>query len=575
MNDSSTLGLLFEIAADPTKANEALNLFDEQAQISAQRIQIAMENARTAIQDGFGQTAAAADLAAAGLTESAAKMAAAELEARMASDALKDSQPPLQEELDETAVSADAVELALGTAFSAVAVLGLVGILTTQLPHALEVAEEYLSGWDQAAQKAFEDEQEKVRKLADEFIRFEGSLAKAQGKDPIAKQLEEQNQQLDQATAKWTALRHQLDQSVSIGASEGGVLFPTHKLEEEMKLVEKDIDHIRKTIDDLNRQAEKARAEDEAQTAKWFERKIGEADRFHEQQAKKAEEAARKEFEAAKKHGDEQLAYVAHLLKNREELEKDAAATERTLEQTRLERSNLHTQLIEKNEEQVTRELEKNTRARVKLILDEYKERERIVKQHEKIENEAIRASEQYEHRVMQEKMQMWRQFESVGLNALSHLHGAQKLWGEAAIRIITEVMMANLQKDLQEQKGILVKSALKAKEQAADAIAAFARYDFWAGAEHLAAAAAYGALAAEPIISAAIGVAGVGGGGGGGGSFSGSPGGAPGLPPAMAGGAGPGGNVHVVILGPSDSAQWMHNLIRDGIRYNNLGPIQ
>jgi hypothetical protein len=43
---------------------------------------------------------------------------------------------------------------------------------------------------------------------------------------------------------------------------------------------------------------------------------------------------------------------------------------------------------------------------------------------------------------------------QGIGLNVFSHLSAATKLWADVSIKMITEVMLAIMQKDLQEQSG-------------------------------------------------------------------------------------------------------------------------
>lgn len=183
---------------------------------------------------------------------------------------------------------------------------------------------------------------------------------------------------------------------------------------------------------------------------------------------------------------------------------------------------------------------------------------------------------EQQTRRVMNEHIRLYQQAERIGLDMFSHLRGASKIWADTSVKMIDEIMLAILQKDLQEQKGIMVTAALKAKMQAAEAIAAFASGNLWAGAEHTLAAAAFGALAAEPIISAAIGAseAGRSSGGGGGGGYGG-PGGYGGGSgvgvPLAAGGGAPGGTLHVVIMGESEQANYFAGMLTNGVRNGSI----
>jgi len=48
----------------------------------------------------------------------------------------------------------------------------------------------------------------------------------------------------------------------------------------------------------------------------------------------------------------------------------------------------------------------------------------------------------------------MLHQLQGIGLNSFSHLCAATKLWADVSIKMITEVMLAIMQKDLQEQSG-------------------------------------------------------------------------------------------------------------------------
>jgi hypothetical protein len=53
----------------------------------------------------------------------------------------------------------------------------------------------------------------------------------------------------------------------------------------------------------------------------------------------------------------------------------------------------------------------------------------------------------------MNRQIGMLHELQGIGLNLFSHLSAATKLWADVSIKMITEVMLAIMQKDLQEQK--------------------------------------------------------------------------------------------------------------------------
>ena len=63
-------------------------------------------------------------------------------------------------------------------------------------------------------------------------------------------------------------------------------------------------------------------------------------------------------------------------------------------------------------------------------------------------------AVDQGRRQVMNQQISMLHELQGIGLNVFSHLIGATKLWADASINMITEVMLPIIQKDLQEQKG-------------------------------------------------------------------------------------------------------------------------
>lgn len=190
MDDNSTLGLLFEIAADPSKAVEGLSGLDSAATASAAKIQQAMENAKLAMDQGLGEAMARTQLVSAGLSEEAAKLAVQQIQAAEASQQLASALPAVSEAADRAEYSItnarmsmmelesmagirapraintfishlDGVGPALSVAFGGIAVLGIIDLIETQLPAAIDKAEGALTGWNKEAQKAF-DEQIKI-----------------------------------------------------------------------------------------------------------------------------------------------------------------------------------------------------------------------------------------------------------------------------------------------------------------------------------------------------------------------------------------------------------------------------
>jgi hypothetical protein len=54
----------------------------------------------------------------------------------------------------------------------------------------------------------------------------------------------------------------------------------------------------------------------------------------------------------------------------------------------------------------------------------------------------------------MNRQISMLHELQGIGLNVFFHWSAATKLWADVSIRMITEVMLAIMQKDLQEQSG-------------------------------------------------------------------------------------------------------------------------
>lgn len=126
------------------------------------------------------------------------------------------------------------------------------------------------------------------------------------------------------------------------------------------------------------------------------------------------------------------------------------------------------------------------------------------------------------EHAALQQRIQMFNQLANVASAAFSHMSGAARIWADVTLQTIREIVTAVIEKNLTEQKDITSISLLKAGKAAGDAYDAAAAGNFWAAAKYTAAAVAYGSVAAAPIAALAIGSMGGGGGNSGGSTPSG-----------------------------------------------------
>jgi hypothetical protein len=124
MASDSVLGLLFEISADPSKAVAGTELFRDKTVASTEAIKAALANAQVALEQGLGQFSAETQLMAAGLTESAAKAAAAELQQKTAAVEAAEGLQQQTAATEETTAASASLDLQLKVLIATIAANG-------------------------------------------------------------------------------------------------------------------------------------------------------------------------------------------------------------------------------------------------------------------------------------------------------------------------------------------------------------------------------------------------------------------------------------------------------------------
>jgi hypothetical protein len=330
------LQLLFEIAADPSKAVGATELFRDKTVASTAAIQAALQNAQIALEQGLGEFSAKTQLLAAGVSEAAAKAVVAELQMKTAaasstSDiaewaaALGTAKKGLSEaelasidfgralagqggvtnSVTEARIAAQGLAQDLGihlpraatsflaklpeigpllsVAFAPIAIIGLIEALG-QVPKMFEKLEGAVTGWGETAKKEYEKQLELNDRYAERLGKtYEATIALAEARQKSAVATREEAEQTEVLYATSGLLGLAMEK-LNIG--------PLHAL----------LDAADKAQEKANELALKA-AELQAKSFADYAKKVSQgtlADE-HEKILKKIEEEDKKREEASKK----------------------------------------------------------------------------------------------------------------------------------------------------------------------------------------------------------------------------------------------------------------------------------
>lgn len=102
-------------------------------------------------------------------------------------------------------------------------------------------------------------------------------------------------------------------------------------------------------------------------------------------------------------------------------------------------------------------------------------------------------------------RIAMLHQLGSVSNAVFAGMSQSVRRWANVVEMAVMQVITALITKNMQEQKDILTISALKGYHYAAQAVADLGDGNFWAAAKHAAAASMFFAVAATPVIGAAV----------------------------------------------------------------------
>lgn len=115
---------------------------------------------------------------------------------------------------------------ALASAFSVVAVIGIVDVIATQLPAAFEKLGGYITGWDETRKKAYDHFLEDNKKAIDELTRFQAKMAEISGGQQAGNEvtLEQKLKEAGDASRTAASLRAQANGlPINVGGA-GGLL---------------------------------------------------------------------------------------------------------------------------------------------------------------------------------------------------------------------------------------------------------------------------------------------------------------------------------------------------------------
>lgn len=149
--DTSTLGLMFEISADPSKGIVAAQQFSEQVTAAMQQMAVELETVKAQLADTQVQLEA--------LSTSHVRVGNTSKEAREAIRGMGEELGlHMPRFISSFITEIEGVGPALASAFSVVAIVGIVEMVAEQLPKAYDKLVEKITGWDKEAQAAYKNQ---------------------------------------------------------------------------------------------------------------------------------------------------------------------------------------------------------------------------------------------------------------------------------------------------------------------------------------------------------------------------------------------------------------------------------
>ncbi len=577
MADESSLGLMFDISADPAKALAAIETFagGTAASLAGLQSTLAGTAASTAVNaeamTAWGATADSLAVAFAGVAPVIESTAHQSTEARHALKELEDMMGiHVPRGINTFLTHISLVGGALAAAFSVVMVAGLVKVIAEQLPEAFEKLMGYLSGWDEAAKKAFSEEvkaADDLRATMDAYanilqkarnLGLEGSAAQVADLQMVKTEIAQTTSRIAELEVKANIQRasaKELQGEIENTADDTGMRLKVLAAQQQVFLdkaeeLDKRSDVLRDKRQKLEEQLPMAEAKLREASRTEGEKAAKEATARLEKQSKEQDrenERRLKMDEDLTKQNQKNAEDRAKLILNEVQFKAKADADARISSQRGMDQE---LAAFHKGQDERVRDYIRTAQTAAKTAADRAKAEENF----ENVYENVYRVHQRFEERMARDKMRLNQQWVRGTMGALdavgSALQGHHKL--EVALTI--------------------AKAALRAGMEIAEAFAAAARHDYGASALHTKAAIAFAAIQA---ISTTVGaVAGGGSGGGGYGGASGAVGAtAAGPAPAMAaGGAGhQGGNYHIIVMGDQQGAAHIAGMVDHAVRFQGV----
>src|SRR5207244_3050477 len=432
-----------------------------------------------------------------------------------------------------------------------------------------------MTGWDKTAKAAFQEQintVETLRKALDQYaitlhkatgVGLEGSAKQIHDQQTLNLQIQLTQSRVDGLVEKQRLLQAEaktISEDMKNSADETGAYTSMlgkqyDVLMDKSKMYDADIEKERESITQLL--AEQPRMEAEITAAK-----VKEEDKRTKETEKAIKERLRQEEEAARINGvlyKQVMEERKKFIEETEKLEQERRKFQFEAEQEYFRESN-------KGLEEELKEFKKGTDYHVKTIVDQYKEEIRVKKEADKEFEKLDRELEENELRMLRQRQRHFQEFGNIASGVFSHLTGSAQAWAEASVKAFEEVAIALFVQAETENQSLITKAILKAQFYAAQALADLGDFNYFAAAKHGAAAVAFAAMAAAPIISAAA--AGGGAHAGAGGGPSGGGGGYGGGSARMAQGTQGGGpQLHIVVMGQGEQAQYFASMLNKGVR--------
>ncbi len=554
----TTLGMLLRIEADPSQADAALHSVRGSVEEFGREVQSTTAVALAPMREHFG------------------RMPSELTEARHALHGVgEEIGIHIPRFIQSFLVQLGPVGPALASAFSIIAIIGIVQLVAEKLPEAFGKLTEVLTGWGESAKKQYEGVLEANRKVEEGLLHFQMRLNEAMGKpaetnlELVRSKLVETQRQIVQVTAaiENAAPSHELYAMALRSMSEGAI-----QVREDTTALQHQLEGLKKTQENLVALQSRLADDYAIHVIRQDEQLYAEGSKLVKEGAKLEEERTKKHYEEMlKRQQHEQEAWNAHVKfddearKADEQTAKLVAENEANAAKFRFEVTKTYWEEEKKGEDELQRTLAETTRLRVHTIMEGYREEQRLAR-------ENARELERLEHELDSMMSRMYAQrarhiqeFGSIASGVFTHLRGVQRQWADASVKAFEEVATALLIEANTENQSLISKAVLKAQYEAGEALSAAARYDFFAAAKHGAAAVLFGAMAAAPIISAAAaGGGGAGAGGGVGGEVAGGAAGPIALAPGARGGA---PALNVVVMGQDEQAQYFAKMLTTGVR--------